>query len=85
MEDSMTSGLRQVSDIQDMETQASPSLLSVRQNDLKIVIDDFPEEQMKPATLAKRKGSIQYIVKMMDKIKNLARSTHNTQLILKVS
>lgn len=74
MEESMLNGARQVTDIQDMETQASPSLLNVRQSDLKIIIDDFPEDQMKPTTADKIQENVQYITKMIDKIKNLARS-----------
>lgn len=75
MEDPMISGLRQTSDMQDMETQASPSLLSIRQSDLKIIIDDFPEDQMKPSASAKKQSNIQFITKMIDRIKSLARST----------
>jgi len=74
MEDPIISGLRQVTDMQDMETQASPSLLSIRQSDLKIIIDDFPEDQMKPNASMKMQGNIQYIAKMVEKIKGLARS-----------
>lgn len=70
----MLNSARQVTDIQDMETQASPSLLNVRQSDLKIIIDDFPEDQMKPTTADKIQENVQYITKMIDKIKNLARS-----------
>jgi len=69
----MISGLRQTSDMQDMETQASPSLLSIRQSDLKIIIDDFPEDQMKPSTLVKKQSYLQFITKMIEKIKSLAR------------
>jgi len=75
MEDPMINGLRQTSDMQDMETQASPSLLSIRQSDLKIVIDDFPEDQMKPSALVKKQSNIQFITKMIEKIKSLSRST----------
>ena len=75
MEDPMFSGQRLVTDMQDMETQASPSALSIRQSDLKIVIDDFPEDQMKPAQSVKAKENIQFITKMVEKIKGLARST----------
>ena len=71
----MINGLRQTSDMQDMETQASPSLLSIRQSDLKIVIDDFPEDQMKPSALVKKQSNIQFITKMIEKIKSLSRST----------
>jgi len=70
----MLNGLRQITDMQDMETQASPSLLSIRQSDLKIIIDDFPEDQMKPSASIKMQGNIQYIAKMVEKIKSLARS-----------
>jgi hypothetical protein len=75
MEDPVIRGFKQVTDIQDMETQASPSLLNVRQSDLKIIIDDFPEDQMKPASSTKVQEYIQYISKMIEKIKNLAKST----------
>jgi len=72
--------LRQTSDMQDMETQASPSLLSIRQSDLKIIIDDFPEDQMKPSTLVKKQSYLQFISKMIEKIKSLARSTPSLAL-----
>lgn len=75
MEDPLIRGFKQVTDMQDMETQASPSLLNVRQSDLKIIIDDFPEDQMKPASSTKVQEYIQYISKMIEKIKNLAKST----------
>lgn len=75
MEDPMITGPKQLTDLQDMETQASPSLLTIRQTDLRILIDDFPEEQMKPAASIKIQESIQYITKMVEKIKSLAKST----------
>ncbi len=74
MEDHMINSLRHTTDMQEMETQASPSLLSIKQNDLKIIIDDFPEEQMKPSISMKLQGNIQFITKMIDKIKDLSRS-----------
>ncbi len=62
-------------DIQDMETQASPSLISIKQSDLRIIIDDFPDDQSDSASSTKLKEPVFYINKMIEEIKQVSKST----------
>lgn len=61
-------------DIQDMETQASPSLISIKQSDLRIVIDDFPEDESEPSSPTKQKDPVFIIEKMIEEIKHVSKS-----------
>lgn len=70
----INSSLRNNPDLQDMETQASPSLVSVKQSDLRIVIDDFPEDDNEVTSPNKQNNPIYLISKMIEDIKTESRS-----------
>lgn len=57
-----------------METQASPSLICIKQSDLRIVIDDFPEDESDPETPTKQKDPVFCIEKMIEEIRQVSRS-----------
>ena len=68
---------RHHTDFQDMETQPSPSLVSVKQSDLRIIIDEFPEDLSEPTSPVKPvKDPVYFINKMMEEIKLVSRSTY---------
>lgn len=60
-------------DVHDMETQASPIMINMRQSDLRIIIDTMDDKSPTNSS-SKRRDSIEYIAEMVDKIKILARS-----------
>lgn len=61
-------------DIQDVETQASPSLISIKQSDLRIIIDDFPEDESEPSSPVKQNDHVFLIEKMIEEIKHASKS-----------
>jgi len=68
--------LKQNNDMHDMETQASPTMIHMKQSDLRIIIDNTIDESSSHSS-SKRKDSVDYIVEMVEKIKTLARSKSN--------
>ena len=67
---------KQQPDMHDMETQASPTMINMRQSDLRIVIDNTMamDEPSPSNSFSKVKDSVERIVEMVEKIKLLARS-----------
>jgi len=61
------------SDVQDMETQASPSLINMKQSDLKIVIDSTIDETSQSSLFSTIRNPIEYINDMIEKIKSLSK------------
>jgi len=61
-------------DVQDMETQASPSLINMKQSDMRIVIDSKIDEASQSSLFNNIENPIGYINEMIEKIKNLTRS-----------
>jgi len=65
------------SDVHDMETQASPTMINMKQSDLRIVIDNTMttmDERSPSESYNKIKESVEHIMEMVEKIKALSRS-----------
>ncbi len=61
-------------DAQEMETQASPSFINLKQSDMRIVIDSTIDEASQSSLFNNIGNPTEYINEMIEKIKNLTRS-----------
>lgn len=62
--------IKQYSDQQEIETQASPSVLNIKQSSLRIIIDGFPsdDEENEFSPNKKNKVSIKNVIQMIEEI-----------------
>ena len=72
------SNSRAQQDIQEMDTQPSPSLISIKQRDIRIVIDDLYEAEEEDCIIvnpvSRPRDPIYYINKMIREIKTVSKS-----------
>jgi hypothetical protein len=63
-------------DFHDLETQASSPILPLKQSGLKIIIDDFPEENSSSKISKIPKAAIDSILKRIEELKKLSKSNY---------